>query len=326
MRSCPSLLRPVPILLAAAMTLVLLCGPSGLPTAQANPLPGGMVIVHIHEPDPGFCANPPVTHCEEIQQYTEMTGLLQFDLFIYSEMLPYGVVTGVESTVGWPAEWICVEAGLCASDGGSVDVVGNEAAIFAEFTTADPELFVFPFASFLLEVTGEGLIEALDEVMMRTGTPPNETWEWIDMVPGHAGVSCGYTYMGCDYNAPCRPSLSPGELVFELPEGASSQQMIYAEAFYTPECVSAFDVIGDWLSLVVDEVGPHEWELTVTADATGLGAGEYTGWVRGEAQAPRCTSVTLLVTPQTQDIPGDWGPDTDALDTTWGALKSLYRK
>ena len=169
------------------------------------------------------------------------------------------------------------------------------------------------------------LIDAIDDVMMRMGTPPNEMWEWIFMVPGHAGVTCGYTYMTCDYESPCRPSMSPGELVFEVPEGQSSQQMIHAEAFYEPECVSSFDVVGDWLSLEVDEVGPHEWELTVTADATGLGAGEYSGWVRGEAQVPRCTSVYLLVTQQTQDIPGDWGPDEDELRTSWGALKSLYR-
>jgi hypothetical protein len=239
-------------------------------------------------------------------------------------MIPDGV-TGAELSVAWPAEWTCLEANLCAASDGSVEVDGSGATVQAFFTSTDPDRFTFPFASFLLHVEGEGWLEPVGDVFMRWG---EQGYEPVEMVPGHAGVTCGYTYLGCDFGSPCRPDMTPGQLLFELPEGASGQQAIHADISQYPGCSPIFNVIGEWLSIDVRSAGNRdwEWELTVTADATGLAEGEYTGWVRGAAEAVSCTRVDLLVTAGTQSIPGDWGPDEPSLTTTWGALKSLYRE
>jgi len=295
--------------------------------ASANPLPGGVVLVNVEPPDPAICSEGTITECAGITQYTTETGLLEFTVFVYTYFLPEGI-TGVETTLEWPAEWNLVEGDLCGASDGTFQVSSNSVDITSYFVSEDPTVFVYPFARLLFDVTCEGQLVGVGDCMMRWGLPPDEGWEYIWVEPGQAGCLCSYSYMTCDFESPCRPTMDPEQLMFELPEGESSQQMIHAHAPYGPQCSSIFDPIGDWLNIEVYEVGSNEWDIVVTADATGLAQGEHTGWVRGLAQAPRCTEVTLFVTAGSQGMPDDWGPGAtteEGATTTWGAIKSLYR-
>lgn len=313
---------PVPRPRLLGMVLVLAVFSLAQP-ALANPLPGGVVLVNVQPPDPAICSEGTITECAGITQYTTETGMLEFTLFVYTYFLPEGI-TGVETTIEWPAEWQFIEGDLCGASDGTFAVNANTADIASYFVSADPSVFVFPFARLVFDVSGEGQLIGVGDCMMRWGLPPDEGWEYIWVEPGQAGCQCSYTYMTCDFESPCRPQMDPEQLMFELPEGESSQQMIHAHSAYAPQCWSQFDTIGDWLSIEVEEVGSNEWDIVVTADASGLAMGEYVGWVRGEAEAPRCSEVTLYVTAGAQDVPECWGPD-DAAPATWGAIKSLYR-
>jgi hypothetical protein len=56
------------VLAALAVGMVIVTG-----DAFANPLPDSALLIHVHSWDPGFCQDNPISNCDEVVQYAEIS-------------------------------------------------------------------------------------------------------------------------------------------------------------------------------------------------------------------------------------------------------------
>lgn len=297
-------------------------------TAGANPIPDSAIFTHVQSPNPAFCDQVSTLDCEAIVQYTEATGRLEFDVFLWPLFYMGEQVQDLHFTATWPASWGFVEASLCNGAEGSIDVQGNLATVSASWPdcpTMGADAFLV--ARIVLDVTEHG------EFAYRYDLDYGITWgcheyppTWLGALEGaEAGIECGYCYTDCGFQMLCHPQLSPATLDVEIPRGLSDQYTIDAIVYSWEEpCTPSFSGTESWMSLAVEQIDWERYTVTLTVDTQGLGPGEYSGWVIGEDDCRDCTRVNLTVTHnQGIEEPEDDRPPDPS--TTWGQIKTLYR-
>jgi hypothetical protein len=300
----------------------------GLGPAGANPWPEYLMFTHVQPPDPTFCDRISTMRCDEIIQYTEATGQLEFDLFLW-RWLGYSF-DSLAVTATWPATWGFVEASLCNGGQGSIDVQGNRAVVGASWLPDCPQVAdAFLVARFVLDVTENGEFEMGNGPQyLIVGCPPYERNEDLELwAPAEAGVECEYCYQDCDFDHVCRPGLSPRTLDITLPQGCSDRYTLTGYSGADPPeymCPPSFSVTEGWMESAVEPLGEFEYRLTLTVHTQGLEPGDYSGWVTMEQDCRACTRVNLTVTDsQGIEEPDEPVPPVDA--KTWGQIKTLYR-
>jgi hypothetical protein len=305
--------------------LAVLVGP-----VAANPIPDSAVFTHVQPPNPTFCDRVSTMDCEQIVQYTEAIGQLEFDIFLWPVFYTGEEVEALQFTATWPTSWGFVEGSLCNGAEGSINVQGNLAAVSASWLPECPTMGTDAFlvARIVLDVTGHG------EFTYRYDLGCGVTWGCNEYPPfplgalvgAEAGIECDYCYTDCGFQMTCHPQLSPATLDVDVPQGLSDQYTIQATVYsYEYPCTPSFSGTESWMSLAVEQIDWDIYSLTLTVDTQGMELGEYSGWVIGQDDCRGCTRVNLTVT-SSQGIaePGDEAaPPGDA--TTWGQIKTLYR-
>jgi hypothetical protein len=309
--------------------LALFLAAAALP-AGANPLPATGIFTHVQAPNPSFCAPHPFT-CEQIVQYTEATGQLEFDLFFWSFMSG-SVFDAVQVTAQWPASWGFVDADFCNGADGTLDVQGNQLAVNATWLPDCPvlETGVYHFARIVLDVTGHGELSYsyTQPHSVMWGCPPGEHAETLGALVGaEAGVECDYCFEQCDFDMQCIPRLTPTTLAVEVPRGLTDHYTIDAVVpSYEAPCQAEFHPSANWMTVATRQIDSENYRLTLTVNTEGLELGEYSGWVIGQADCRGCCRVNLTVT-DSQGIPDGPADGTPpAAPVSWGAVKNLYRQ
>ena len=329
MTRVPRVLRPTASWWILGMLLLPLV--SGLLfTVGANPLPPSAIFTHVQPPNPTFCDQAPSMTCDQIVQYTEATGQLEFDLFLWAYFAG-DRFNAVRVTATWPTSWGFVGASLCNGAHGSIDVQGNRAVVDASWLPDCPTLDtgVSLVARIVLDVTGYGEFNYnyTEPRRVTWGCPPSEhTEDLATLVEARAGVECDYCYADCGFQMLCHPQLTPATLDVEVPRGLSDQYTIQAIVYsWEDPCTPSFTGTESWMSLGVEQIDWATYLLTLTVDTQGMEMGEYSGWVIGEDDCRGCTRVNLTVTSsQGIEEPADPGPEP-GVPKTWGGVKTLYR-
>ena len=277
--------------------------------AAANPLPGDPVAYFFH-----VTSGPPdVATCEELIQYTEAEGILDFYLFAYSGSDELSeIIEAAGARVVWPTDWALLD----------MEVFGNETtssigANSAELTVLDPAApwigdELVPIAHFTMSVDGFGELR-LD------GEPEN----WIQMfgydygperMGGQAGVECAYCYLNCDLTVPRKPMPDP-RFIWETVEQNHTQDFTIESWFagFGPITMDV-DTTVPWLSAVAVQTDDDHFAVTATIDATGLEVGWHDGYVSLISDCVTCVPVTVYVF------------ETVAVEfMNWGDIKALWR-
>ncbi len=302
---------------------------------QANPLPPGVLMVHVQPVDPDFCDQSPITSCDEIVQLTEEIGELEFDLFVHTFGLgpPGTPLYDLQAIVSWPSAWSIVSAEICNEGEGSVGYVAGDNHAIVDISWPDCPLLtsdtVFLACRILMNVTGDGIFHAYFQDGS-LGCPPDLEPLWLVDGAARAGIECAFCWQPCDFSTLCGGELSPTYLALEVVQGATTQGEINAhlwDAGMNP-CDPAFVGDEDWMDIDVVWIGEYDRLLLVTADAANLDPGYYEGWVRSEDECVFCTRVGLEVLPSSQGIPEGppaGSPEEPGLSNTWGQIKALYR-
>jgi hypothetical protein len=302
-----------------------------LATAGANPIPATALFTHIQQPNPEFCDLVSTMPCEQIVQYTEATGLLEFDIFLWAVPYTGQEFDAVQFTANWPTSWSFVSASLCNGAEGSIDVQGNRAAVSAAWLPDCPTMGtdIFLVARLVLGVTGRGELtyryDAAHEVIW--GCPPSEYGETLGaLVGGEAGIECDYCYVDCDFQLTCHPELTPAALNVEIPRGLSDHYTIDALVYsYEDPCTPSFSGTESWMSLAVTQMDWSLWRIILTVNTQSMDLGQYSGWVIGQDDCRGCTRVNLTVTSnQGIEEPND-EPAPPGEPKSWGTIKALYR-
>jgi len=316
--------RPA-LLLAAAGFLGLVCG--GVPApAPANPLPEAMMFVHVHPPDAGFCTDHDITSCEDIVQYTSLSGELEFDVFLVFAVgdpgLPvHHVSLPLEMTTGWSLlGWEFCQEGV-----GMVTDLGDHLLMEADWPgcppfTGDPLLLV----RLRIDVAGFGQLaqDYTQETHLVMGCPP--AWDmWPLLAAGQAGVECSHCYQPCSGTTPCRPVPATNRVqltgeVGDLLEADLPFQVFGDEFFY--QCPLVAVPSADWLQAAAVHLDGIDWNVHLTVDTAQLAPGFHRCWLRGEADCTGCAEVLLQLQPSLSSVPDHPAESRQS----WGGLKNLY--
>jgi hypothetical protein len=307
----------------------MLCSLIGTPgNGLANPLPSGLIFVHVQPPVENFCEIDPITTCEEIVQYTDATGVLEFDLYI---MVPFAIPMtyyGLETALEWPAGWVLLGWEPCHGGEGWFDPIGsggNLNIIWANCPQTENEVFLA--ARFIMDVTGYGKFgtSGYGDATVTFDCPPDDYSEIIFMTSAEAGVVCSYCYAPCDFSSACRPVPDPAELHLTIVQGESSESQIHVPVqgggLMSP-CMPSFVTTADYMTVTYEELGWNDYMVTLTVNTEGLATGFHQAWFRAEDTCVGCTEVIVEVLPPVNAVPGDQ-PGQPEL-STWGAMKALY--
>ena len=145
--------------------------------ALANPIPANGVFVHVQPLASDFCTNNPITSCEDVVQFTTETGLLEFDLFLFSAF-PDVPVYRFQTNLHWPAGWVLTGWEICGGGDGVFSPTGDGA--FVDITWAHCPPFDgdhFLIARVVLEVSGPGQFSGDVVTPVWFNCPPDDLWE-----------------------------------------------------------------------------------------------------------------------------------------------------
>jgi hypothetical protein len=285
--------------------------------ASANPLPDSALLIHVHPWDPVFCQNNPISGCDQVVQYSEIEGDVEFDVFLAN---PYGFIapfSNASMTVGWPEYWQFTSFEDCL--GGDVTISGGEHQVGLQIAYASP---IAPGSWLLvgrirMQVSGFGALSFAD---VSFGGP------FYGIVgPAEAGVECTYSCLDCSNLMPfCGAHVEPGLLELHVPQGGTVTGTMSAWASWGGgmPCPVQFMETADWMELDVawDEYYCQA-ELTVIVNATGLAPGVYPAVIRAVSQVVYCVSVLVDVEP-VSSVPD---PDPVTRSSSWGGIKARYR-
>jgi hypothetical protein len=286
-----------------------------------------LVFVHVHEVAPEFCASCPVTSCPQIVQHTDLSGPLEFDLFFAP--IAYGpdeTISSFSGTFEWPVGWTLIDHEICPAGTGTIEPSGNRVEVNVTWPDCPPCGELFLVARLVLNVSGHGSLAtaAGEPPIVTLGCPPGAFEVHAYAVGGEAGVECAYCFQPCDLSAPCRPVPDPPAIALQVAEGgtvgAEIQVSVGGGSVGWP-CQTSFSCTESWMQLEVEEIGPDEYRITLSADAAGLGPGSYRGWVRMADTCVGCTRVDLTVSPLVS-VPD---PGIPLRIASWGGVKSKYR-
>ena len=250
---------------------LLLAGP-----AMANPLPAYGTFINVQAVQADMCTNCPITQCEDIVQYTELSGVLEFDIFVVTDFIGEPIYS-LETTVSWPESWTLLDWEICSDGDGSVEPAGNQAAVSITWEHC-PLLAEQPFlaARLVVNVDGEGVMSYEGDPLIGAGCPPNAYDEWAYPAEAYAGVVCSYCWTDCGYESVCGTRITPDVLYFEVPEGQTAEAALDAIVFGGDEwfpCPVSFDCTEDWMTVDDEWLSYYEVDLTLTIDTTGLEIG-----------------------------------------------------
>jgi hypothetical protein len=287
------------------------------PPASANPLPYAWALVHVQT------GEDPVATCAEVVQFTDATGSVTFDLYVWPSYWFYeheeiGFETA-STVLEWPEDWSFIDATLAPGTEGTITALAaNRYQVSLSWPSCEHQgrdRPLFFLARFALNVASEGECE-MQEVQW-TGCFPMTPYPLADggqAVPARAGAPCTHCPWPCgDY-----PNLHWFEqdvLNLEVDEGESVTGELVVGLEDPQHEAMVYDATQPFLS-VEAEPGVYEATLTVTAQAAGLSAGEYTGYVRAiHNECTVCCPVHLTVRPA---VP--------VRSVTWGTVKGGFRR
>lgn len=276
-------------------------------TAWANPNPEGAIFVHVQPVLPDMCANSTIGSCSEINQYSEDSGVLEFDLFFVNG-IGEEPVTGIEYDVNWPSDWSLVDYEICAGGGYFYDYYqGGQFLVWPE--GVDDQFFLV--ARLILNAPTYGRLSGYGTFEIN-----GSGGYWLAGVVARAGRECGTCTVPCDTWDFCYPWLTPGTLDVEVEAGeVTTVELTGGAEDADGPCPVTFGGTETWMSVEAEENFPGDYTLTVTVDAGDLTPGAYTGWVTADiSDCSHCSLVRLLVT-----------ETTPVHERTWGAIKQLYR-
>ncbi|MGD8394694.1 MAG: hypothetical protein PVF43_04385 [Candidatus Eiseniibacteriota bacterium] len=313
--------RPLPLSVPSLLAVLALAAP-----CLANPIPEGALLVHVQPVDPGWCSAGAIATCDEIVQYTEMTGELEFDLFVYSTVFDPGTaVYRLLTTVEWPASWTVLDAHVCELGLGDILMNGNQAQLDITWPDCPPmNGYLFHAARFVVDVEGHGHFgdpAAFSEVYM--GCPPDGMTMGFMNATAEAGVECGYCFTPCDFQFPCHPVPDTELLALEVRQGETTTAQVHVPIYGGPmgwPCTPLFASSVAWMEVSYEEIGWNDYAVTLDIDTAALAQGAHEGWMRVTDQCTGCTRVLLEVLP-----PVSSAPDDPARERTWGQVKALYR-
>lgn len=294
--------------------------------AAANPLPEGAVFVHVQPVDPNFCQNP-LRNCEDIVQYTEATGILEFDLFLLSLVTgPDDQLSQFQTTLEWTGIGQLLSYEICNGGAGIVHDLGDQVILdltWPSCPTMTDEVFLI--ARFIVLAATPGHFGQTDyyNAVAWIGCPPDVRAIHPQQLSATVGTTCAYCTMPCNLEAPCEPINDPTSLTVELRQGQSAEYQIHVPIHgggLVNPCPVSFITTESWMTARGTELGWNDWLVTLEVDASGLAPGSYGGWMRSESWCVDCTRVDLVVLPPTTGVAEDPGTST-----TWGRVKLLYR-
>ena len=285
----------------------------GLPSlVVANPLPDAAIFTHVQTQDPNFCTNHGVASCEDITQITTETGLLEFGLFFQPVSGLSEPIEGVAFEATWPEGWSYRAIDVCCGTYSSA-LTGNEIVVTI---TTDPgyqmnEFFVIANITLDVATAGRFAVTSAEVILEDIGSM------WIDAIPAWAGVPCGNCTQPCDYEDACLARAEVDFLEMSATQGSQAQTVFrgWASGFSTL-CDVAFESPSEFLSVEFEFSAMGGYDVTVTADATGLALGYHFGYVRAYTSGgcEMCIPVYFTVT-----------PGTPTQRTTWGGIKGVFR-
>ena len=285
--------------------------------ASANPLPDSALLIHVHSWDPGFCQDNPISNCDEVVQYAEIEGDVEFDVFLAN---PYGFISSFANasmTVSWPQNWQFTSFESCS--GGTVTMNPGDHLVGVQIDY-QPPFVPGPWAClgrFRMQVSGFGAL-AFSSVSLG-----GQFWGVVG--PAQAGVDCTYSYLNCgNLMPPCGARVQPDLLELHVPQGGTVIGHMTAWTGWTGAmpCPVQFMEMADWMELDVEwDEYYYQADLTVTVNAAGLAPGIYPAVIRAVSQIVYCASVLVHVEPVSSVPVSD--PITRA--TSWGEIKRTYR-
>lgn len=300
------------------------------PVSHANPINPVGYLIHIQGVDAGICASPPVQSCDQIVQYTEAEGRLQFDIFI-ADLFPELPVYSADLDVTWPGAWSLVTWEICGDYQGTVDVIGQTAHVQVSWPDC-PSLGaggLFLVGRLVIDVAGHGVLTVVPgNSQLRMGCPPATDLRYAGEGRAEAGVTCSYSSIPCDFGFPCTPVLESESLAIELGEGEAA--VVEINAFIdgiNSMCCSQTAVTPSepWMSAVINCQNNPNAVIDLSIDTRGLAPGVYDGWLRASAWNADCMQIRLTVL-GAQGVPEDGPPpgEPQPAPVTWGQLKGLF--
>jgi hypothetical protein len=135
---------------------------------------------------------------------------------------------------------------------------------------------------------------------------------------------CGNCAWPCTGGANCLPSVQPEVSALTLPPESSGDVTltVHATSGTGLPCSVDFEASEPWMSLEVTQIDRESWEIAVSVNSTGLGAGNFTGWVRSTTRCTACAEIDLTVTGASSVDPSE---ETERL-TSWGQIKHGFRQ
>lgn len=317
-RCCSTLCRLSILGVAAALLLV------SPPPSVANVLPESLLLMHV-QPVGAGCATA-ITNCDQIVSATSTLGTWEFLLYfwpIHWQQANQPIdIRAIDCELNWPEAWEFVEGQMCDYWGDELYLSSPPYHLVYDYAPygawwdcpdlpiGDDEVFLV--ARFVFNATEPGSFRVLNPTVTLDCASPFSSHPWE--VP--AKVVCDYSSGGTCYHdngSDCVVFFEgPPLLVLNAPLGGTATG--YSELWSEACNIGGVSSVTDWLDVEATVLGPRHWQLAVTADASGLAAGTYHGWVR--ATAPyncRCLPVTFTVS-----------ETTSANSPSWGAIKSLY--
>lgn len=310
----PTDLAHVTCLLSLALLI------AGVAPVSANPIPPGMLFCHVHEWNPGFCEANPITECEEILQYSEATGDVEFDLY-YVGMAE--TLTSVDIAFTCPSSWAFVDFENCSAGLALPQLGLHECTIQWAF---DPPAVLDPYEPFLLgrlrvDVTGFGSLTCTDG--WYEGEPISD---FLWMGPAMAGVGDCFCYTRCsNLGLACGIAMGPETLEIDVEIGDTAQGLLSGPVRfdeYMERCLVDFVCDEPWVTLSVDWPQYNWADITVTVDATDLPLGYHTAVVRAESECVECSELIVHVREPSGIM--DDGPAISK-SVSFGKIRSLYR-
>ncbi len=293
--------------------LILTCAPilwTG--PAVANPLPDAAVFTHVQSHDPDFCTATTISSCDQIVQVAGESGLVDFGIFHQPLGTMSEPIEQFTFEIEWSEDWSFHSIDVCCgSPEWSLTPHGMELTIDVGSAYSLSEFF--PVARITLDVPPlAGSFVFTDASVTLAGWNPM----WLYGVEARAAVGCGDCSVPCDFADRCLARADTDLIRMTAPVGGTAEATFHGWASgLNPLCDVIFYPEAPWLLLDVVTSPTGGYDITVTADATGLAPGNHTGWIVG--YTPSCSSCFQVLLTVTGGSPTQY--------ETWGTIKHLFR-
>jgi hypothetical protein len=299
-------------------------------SAHANMFPEAIHVVHV-QPWGGSdltCGEPPpALTCSDLSTLTDATGMMVFDLLIYSTVDHYTPdshlrLDGVEMTLTWPEAWKLRDWTRCSMATGVLRATPDTsgATLRLQWSTS-PEFLteLLPIARIQLLAPTPGNLDAQGEGTVSTDRV-QEPFQIYLGGRARVGVECGDCAGSCYGTSDCAPLVSVDRLTMHVPPQRSAEADFRIEIFSgvgPGGCTAPLEVAStlDWIGFGIEALGWPNWRVRVRADAASVAAGSYETWIRCHTICTSCVALTVIV---------DADPPA-AEEASWGAVKARYR-